>query len=60
ALITPFPVKTHNPSTPMNGEMKRRPNQGLGLSVRLPTLTGITSQDKEKEEGLYKREENKT
>ncbi|GJU52296.1 hypothetical protein Tco_1226010 [Tanacetum coccineum] len=50
ALITPFPVKTHNPSTPMNGEMKRRQKGGLGLSVRPSTLTASTSQQKEKAE----------
>ncbi|GJV97261.1 hypothetical protein Tco_1548838 [Tanacetum coccineum] len=34
----------------MNGEMKRRPNGGLGLSVRPSTLTASTSQQKEKAE----------
>ncbi|GKA61039.1 hypothetical protein Tco_0760446 [Tanacetum coccineum] len=61
--ITPitFPVQQYTKTrAPSMVRLCTRPNGGLGLSVRLPTLTGITSQDKEKEEGLYKREENKS
>ncbi|GJY53837.1 hypothetical protein Tco_0445501 [Tanacetum coccineum] len=51
-LPIPLPTcKTLNPENPMNGEMKRRPNGGLGLSVRPSTLTASTSQQKEKAGG---------
>ncbi|GJW13908.1 reverse transcriptase domain-containing protein [Tanacetum coccineum] len=57
APITLYPGKSLNPSTPMNGEMKRRQREGLGLLWITSTLTASTSQQKEKAESLYKKKE---